>query len=71
MVYPKESEWFQQLDSNGEVQALEDSDWYNADKLGLKTLNDAKKVQFSAVDGDHLQFSQDDINNTIIPFLMS
>ena len=71
MVYPKESEHFQQLDANGEVQALEDSDWYKNDSLGLKTLNEAGKVQFVSVDGDHLQFSTDDINNTIIPFLLS
>lgn len=57
MVYPKESEHFQQLDADGEVQALEDSDWYKSDVLGLKTLNDAKKVQFVSVVGDHLQFS--------------
>uniref|UniRef100_A0A7S3MKV0 Palmitoyl-protein thioesterase 1 n=1 Tax=Favella ehrenbergii TaxID=182087 RepID=A0A7S3MKV0_9SPIT len=71
MVYPKESEWFQQIGPDGTVQALEDSDFYKNDYLGLKTLNEANKVQFVSVDGDHLQFSQDDINNTIIPFLLS
>jgi len=31
MVYPKESEWFQQLDSQGNVMPLEDSDFYKND----------------------------------------
>jgi len=71
MVYPKESEWFQQLDADGNVQALEDSDFYKNDYLGVKQLNEAKKIQFVSVVGDHLQFSQSDIDNTIIPFLLS
>lgn len=72
MVYPKESEWFQTLDDKDrKVVALEDSDFYKNDDIGLKTLNDAKKVQFISVEGDHLQFSKDDVTNTFIPFLLS
>jgi len=72
MVYPKESEWFQTLDSHDKsVVPLEDSDFYKNDLIGLKALNDAKKVQFISIEGDHLQFSKDDINNTFIPFLTS
>merc|ERR1712226_1032414 len=72
MVYPKESEWFQPLDDKDkEVVALEDSDFYKNDDIGLKTLNEAKKVQFISVEGDHLQFSKDDVTNTFIPFLLS
>ena len=72
MVYPKESEWFQTLDSKDKkVVALEDSDFYKNDLIGLKALNDEKKVQFISIEGDHLQFSKDDINNTFIPFLKS
>ena len=71
MVYPKESEWFQELAADGTVQPLEDSDFYKNDYIGLRALNEANKVTFSSVVGDHLQFSQDDIDNTIIPFLLS
>lgn len=71
MVYPKESEWFQQLDMDGNVQPLEDSDFYKNDVLGVKALNEAGKIQFVSVVGDHLQFSADDITNTIVPFLLS
>jgi palmitoyl-protein thioesterase len=58
------------MDEHYNLLALEDSDWYKNDVLGLKTLNEAGKVTFSSVDGDHLQFSQSDIDNTIIPFLL-
>jgi palmitoyl-protein thioesterase len=70
MVYPKESEWFQGLNNATEVVPLEDSDWYKSDAIGLKTLNEAKKVQFVKIEGDHLQFTAEDITNTFIPFLI-
>ena len=71
MVHPKESEWFQQIDESGNLQALEDSDFYKEDYIGLAALDKANKVQFVSVVGDHLQFSQEDISNTIVPFLLS
>lgn len=71
MVYPKESEWFQQLDQDGNLMPLEDSDFYKNDQLGVKALNEAGKIQFVSVVGDHLQFSEADIENTIVPFLLS
>ena len=71
MVHPKESEWFQQMGEDGEVQALEDSDFYKEDYIGLRALNEAGKVSFVSVVGDHLQFSESDIENTIVPFLLS
>lgn len=72
MVYPKESEWFQQLDHTMEkTQPLEDSDFYKNDFIGLKALTEAKKVTQVSIVGDHLQFSQDDVKNTFVPFLLS
>lgn len=71
MVYPKESEWFQQLNEDGTVQSLEESDFYLNDFIGVRALNEANKITFSSVEGDHLQFSPEDISNTIVPFLMS
>lgn len=45
MVFPKESEWFQQLDSTmSKTQPLEESAFYKEDWIGLKALTDAKKV---------------------------
>lgn len=72
MVYPRESEWFWQLEDNmRKVQNLEDSDFWKNDNIGLKALTEAGKVQNVSFEGDHLQFSQADIDNTFVPFLMS
>ena len=71
MVYPKESEWFHQLDENNQVVDLEDTDFYVNDYIGLRSLNEAGKVEFVSVVGDHLQFTDEDIENTIVPFLLS
>lgn len=72
MVYPTESEWFWQLEDNmRKVQPLEESDFYKNDYIGLKALTEAGKVQNVSFEGDHLQFSQADIDNTFVPFLMS
>jgi palmitoyl-protein thioesterase len=74
VVYPNQSEWFQTMavDENGDyyLQTLEESEWYQDDAIGLRSLNEAGKVQFISIDGDHLQFSQSDIDNTFVPFLM-
>lgn len=69
MIYPKETAWFQQLDKKGNVLPLNGTDFYNKDFIGLKALNEAGKAKFSEVKGDHLQFTKEDIENVLIPFL--
>ena len=70
VIYPKQTAWFQALDSKGALVPLKSSDFYLNDYIGLKTLMDANKVQFETFAGDHLQFTDKDINDTIIPFLL-
>lgn len=72
VVYPKESEWFQQLEADDMVtpQPLADSAFWQDDYIGLRALDEAGKVDWISIVGDHLQFSQSDIDNTFIPFLM-
>ena len=69
VIYPKETAWFQQLDVKGNLLSLNATDFYNDDFIGLKAMNEAKKVHWVSFDGDHLQFTTDDIKNTIVPFL--
>lgn len=71
MIHPKETAWFQQMDVEGNVMELDDTDFYNQDFIGLKEMVDAGKVTFDKIDGDHLQFSAADIQNTFVPFLLS
>lgn len=70
VLYPKETAWFQQLDTHGNVLPLNGTDFYNNDFIGLKNLTESGKVQYVSLPGDHLQFTTDDIKNTFIPFLM-
>ena len=69
VIYPKQTAWFQTLDDKGEVLPLNATDFYNNDYIGLKSLTEAGKVHYVSVEGNHLQFSEDDIQNTFIPFL--
>ena len=72
VVYPKESEWFEQLDASDMItpQPLCESAFWKDDYIGLRALDEAGKVDWISIVGDHLQFSQSEIDNTFIPFLM-
>jgi palmitoyl-protein thioesterase len=70
MIYPKETAHFQGLDKHGNVMDLEDMDFYKDDFIGLKALKDGGKVEFSKIEGDHLQFTTEYIKDTVIPFLL-
>lgn len=68
-VYPKESEWFGELTADGTLLELKDTDLYKNDEIGLKALMDANKVDFVSIKGNHLQFTDSDLQNIIIPAL--
>ena len=71
-VYPKESEWFQELnDDMTAIKPIEESDFYKNDYIGLKQLDEAKKIQRVALPGGHLQFTQEQITDIFVPFLLS
>ena len=69
VIYPKETAWFQSVDTTGKVVPLQDSDFNKKDYVGLAALNTAGKVKFESFVGEHLQFSRADITNKIIPAL--
>ncbi|TNV76507.1 hypothetical protein FGO68_gene5727 [Halteria grandinella] len=70
MIYPKETAWFYQLEADYEtITPVTETEFYKQDLIGLKTLNEAGKVQFVEWTGDHLQFSFDKINTVLGPFL--
>jgi len=50
---------------------MEQQPIYIDDWIGLKTLNNAGKLQFVALPGNHLQFTQADVENIFVPFLLS
>ena len=69
MIFPKETAVFGSHDAQGNLIAMEDQSIYKSDAFGLKTMNEAGKIKKDYIDGNHLQFSQEDITNTFVPFL--
>ncbi len=69
MIYPKETAWFHELQADGSILPVEQTEFYQKDYIGLRALNEAGKVKFVEFDGDHLQFTYQQIENVIAPFL--
>ncbi|EFN65934.1 Palmitoyl-protein thioesterase 1 [Camponotus floridanus] len=59
MVEPTESEWFgfYKPGQSKEIQTLQKSDLYLQDRLGLREMEEAGKIHFLSLPGDHLQFT--------------
>ncbi|XP_060640601.1 palmitoyl-protein thioesterase 1 [Anolis sagrei] len=71
MVDPPASEWFGYYRSNQakETIPLNETLLYTEDRLGLKEMDQAGKLVFLGVEGDHLHFSEDWFYKNILPFL--
>lgn len=71
MVVPGISEWFgfYKPGKGKEIYNLTESDLYKQDKLGLKTLDDQKKLHFESFDSDHLQMTEEQLRNLIRKYL--
>lgn len=70
MVQPIESEWFgfYAPGQDQTVLPLRQTPLYTEDWLGLKQLDQQGKLAFYTVVGEHLQFSMQWFNETIIPY---
>lgn len=70
MISPKETAWFQQHDKESKtVLPLNQTDFYNKDYINLKALDDEGRIKRVTWAGDHLQFTEEQIKNEVIPFL--
>uniref|UniRef100_A0A7N5K7M0 palmitoyl-CoA hydrolase n=1 Tax=Ailuropoda melanoleuca TaxID=9646 RepID=A0A7N5K7M0_AILME len=71
IVDPVDSEWFGFYRSGQakETIPLQETTLYTQDRLGLKEMDNAGQLVFLAVEGDHLQLSQEWFYAHIIPFL--
>ncbi|XP_078423179.1 palmitoyl-protein thioesterase 1 isoform X2 [Cetorhinus maximus] len=52
-----------------DTYALQESVLYQEDRLGLKAMDKARKLEFLSTNGDHLQFSKEWFINNIVPYL--
>lgn len=74
IIEPKESEQFGmwQWGSSGKdapIVALRDSDGYKGDWTGLQTLDKAGKIQNSSFVGEHIRFTSEYWDETVLPLL--
>lgn len=68
VVVPRESEWFGFFNPGQDktLYKMEESPLYTSDKIGLKVLNNCRKIDQLAVDGDHLQFTDEWFKQNIV-----
>merc|ERR1711933_37580 len=67
MIKPKESEHlgFFKDGSMSELIDMRSAPWYTEDWFGLKTLDQAKKIDQFTTPGDHLRFTKDFLLSTV------
>ena len=71
IVIPNESSWFETFDSTGDrIVALKDSRFYQDDYLGLRQLDEEGKVSYIEMKGDHLDYTEEQVNENIVRFLL-
>lgn len=71
MIYPAETAWFYELQKDGSIKPYNETELYQSDRIGLKKLVEEDKVVFHKFDGDHLEFSYEDVTKYVIPVLAS
>jgi palmitoyl-protein thioesterase len=69
MIIPRETAWFQFYNEKKELLEFKDTEVYKKDLIGLKGLNEAGKIVMDSINGDHLQFTEKDIEEKMIPYL--
>lgn len=70
VVTPPSSAWFEFYDKETDkVMPLKESSFYKDDYIGLRELDSQGKVKFVKLSGDHIHFSDYDIDTYIIPVL--
>ena len=68
VVDPRGTEWFSYYKpgQGKKMVPYNDTDLYKEDWIGLKKLDEEGKVDFLAVDGDHLRFDDKFFNEDIV-----
>jgi palmitoyl-protein thioesterase len=71
VVDPKESEWFgTYADNTHELIYMNQTALYTEDWIGIKSLDEAGKITYVPIVGNHLQFTYEQIDEFVIPILM-
>ncbi|RWW19994.1 hypothetical protein BHE74_00029661, partial [Ensete ventricosum] len=72
ILIPRETSWFGYYPDGAfsAVLAPQQTTLYTEDWIGLKALDDAGRVKFISVQGNHLRISEDDMKKYVVPFLV-
>lgn len=57
-LVPKESAWFQDLDADGNLIEFKETETYQFDAIGLKTMDKNKRLFFESIDNFHCQMTE-------------
>uniref|UniRef100_A0A1D1YS77 Palmitoyl-protein thioesterase 1 n=1 Tax=Anthurium amnicola TaxID=1678845 RepID=A0A1D1YS77_9ARAE len=71
VLVPRETSWFGYFEDGTFAPVLppQETVLYKEDWIGLKTLNDAGRIKFINVSGNHLGISRSDMRKHIVPYL--
>ncbi|XP_015889485.3 uncharacterized protein LOC107424251 isoform X2 [Ziziphus jujuba] len=71
ILIPKETSWFGYYPDGAfsPVLPVQETKLYTEDWIGLRTLDEAGKVKYISVSGNHLAISQSDMKEYIVPYL--
>ena len=62
VVVPREGEWWGSFDIDYDtILPMKETTWYKNDLFGLKTADEAGKIFFNTTDGNHLDFTMDEL----------
>ena len=62
VVVPREGEWWgAYADDFTTVLIMKETKWYKEDTFGLKTADEAGKILFNSTEGNHLEFSDEEL----------
>ncbi|XP_076944277.1 uncharacterized protein LOC143614841 [Bidens hawaiensis] len=72
VLVPKETSWFGYFPDGAwdPVLPAQETKLYIEDWIGLRTLDEARRVKFVNVSGGHLDMSDDDMKKYIVPYLI-
>lgn len=69
VINPKETAWFGYYDENMNLKDMSETQLYQEDYMGLKTLDVTGRLKRVKLPGQHLQFQYSDIVEIFVPFL--
>lgn len=62
VVVPREGEWWGSYASDYEtILTMKETNWYKQNSFGLKTADEAGKIFFNSTEGNHLDFSDEEL----------